>query len=211
MIKKFLSVLTLTLCFVLVAKAQEDNSRKNKVIVYAGPQLSTANCGGGVALSGKFSYLAGVQYEHDLSDMWGFYAGAEYTSKGINGLEFMDGHEDDYTLNYVQCNLGVKFEKEIFGIDGLAEVGPYVAYGIGGNSTQGSTGYEGNSFGEFGENFGFKKFDAGINVGVGADFGGLRIMVGYQHGLMNIADEDLISNGYKNYGFYAKIGYGFKF
>ena len=31
-------------------------------------------------------------------------------------------------------------------------------------------------------------------------------MVGYQQGLMNIADEDLISNGYKNYGFYAKVG-----
>ena len=58
---------------------------------------------------------------------------------------------------------------------------------------------------------GFKKFDAGINVGVGVEFSGFRIMVGYQQGLMNIADDQLIANGYKNYGFYAKVGYGFKF
>ena len=31
-------------------------------------------------------------------------------------------------------------------------------------------------------------------------------MVGYQQGLMNIADEDLVSD-YKNYGFYVKVGY----
>ena len=113
----------LALCAVVCANAQDNNEKKNSVFFYAGPQLSTAKCGGGMSLSGKFSYLGGVQYEHNFSEMWGFYAGAEYTSKGTKDLMFVDGRSDNYTLNYVQLNLGGKFAKEIWGIDGFIEVG----------------------------------------------------------------------------------------
>lgn len=220
MVKKKLCACALALCTVVCANAQDNNEKKSSVFFYAGPQVSTAKCGGGMSLSGKFSYLGGVQYEHNFSEMWGFYAGAEYTSKGTKDLEFTDGRSDNYTLNYVQLNLGGKFAKEIWGINGFIEVGPYLAYGLGGSCEIGGHDMDGNSFDDLsvrGDNIytdggaGFNKFDAGFNIGLGAEYKGFRIMVGYQQGLMNIADEDLISNGYKNYGFYAKVGYAFNF
>lgn len=211
MFKKFLVALAVVLSIGASANAQDENSKKNVFVVYAGPQLSTASAGGGMTLSSKFSWLAGIQYERNsvFGEYFGLYGGIEYSAKGTKDFEFLDGHKDDYNLNYLQLNLGVKFAKEIWGIDGFAELGPYVAYGIGGKSTQGSSNYEGDSFGDFGENFGFKRFDAGLNVAIGADFSGFRIMAGYQRGFIDIADEQLISNGYKNYGFYAKVGYAF--
>ena len=208
MMKKVLCAMALALC-VVSASAQDD--KKNVLVVYAGPQLSTASNSGGV--TGKFSYLGGLQYERNsvIGEGFGLYGGIEYTAKGTKDFTFVDGHKDEYNLNYLQLNLGVKFEKEIWGIEGFGEVGPYVAYGIGGESEQGSTGYKGDSFGEFGDNFGFKNFDFGFRVALGAEFSGFRIMAGYQQGLTNIADDKLISNGYKNYGFFAAVGYGFKF
>lgn len=210
MLKKIFTALSLALVVCIAVNAQEDE-KKNVLTVYAGPQLSTASANGG--LSAKFSYLAGVQYERNavFGDNFGLYGGLEYTAKGTKDFTFVDGHMDNYDLNYLQLNLGIKFYKEIWGIDGFALAGPYLAYGIGGESEQGSSGYTGDSFGDFGENFGFKRFDAGINVAVGAEFNGFVICAGYQKGFVDIADENLISNGYKNYGFYAKLGYSFKF
>lgn len=219
MAKRFFYACAIAFCAVMSAFAQDSDYKKNTVLIYAGPQLSTANCGG-ATLSGKFSYMAGAQFEHNFTEMWGFYAGAEYTSKGTKDLLFTDGRKDDYTLNYIQVNLGAKLAKEIWGIDGFLEVGPYVAYGIGGSCKVGGYEMDGNSFDDLSVRggsiytdggCGFNKFDAGLNVGIGAEWKGFRLMVGYQQGLMDIADKDLISNGYKNYGFYAKVGYGFKF
>lgn len=216
MVKKMVCACALALCTVVCANAQDNNvEKKSSVFFYAGPQLSTAKCGGGMVLSGKLSFLGGVQYEHNFSETWGFYAGAEYTSKGTKDLMFVDGRSDNYTLNYVQLNLGGKFAKEIWGIDGFIEVGPYIAYGLGGSCEIGGHEMDGNSFDDLNVDdgwiqvdggAGFNKFDAGLNIGLGAEYKGLRLMVGYQQGLMNIADKDLISNGYKNYGFYAKVG-----
>ena len=208
MIKKVFCAIALALC-VVSASAQDD--KNNQLVIYAGPQLSTASNTGGV--TGKFSYLGGFQYERNslFGEGFGLYGGLEYTAKGTKDFTFVDNHKDDYNLNYLQLNLGVKYAREIWGIDGFGEIGPYVAYGIGGESKQGYTGYKGDSFGDFGDNFGFKKLDFGFRIAIGADFSGFRVMAGYQQGLINIADDQLISNGYKNYGFFAAIGYGFKF
>ena len=213
-------ICALALCAVVSAYAQDDNEKKNTLLIYAGPQLSTAKCGGGMSLSGKFSYLAGLQYEHNFSEMWGLYVGGEYTAKGTKDLLFTDGRTDDYNLNYVQLNLGGKFAKEFWGINGFIELGPYVAYGLGGSCEINGHEMDGSSFDNLSIRHhdiyddggaGFKRFDAGINIGIGAEYYGFRLMLGYQQGFMDIADKDLISNGYKNYGFYAKVGYGFKF
>lgn len=208
MIKKVFLAIAMVLC---VANASAQDDKKNVLVVYGGPQLSTASNTGGV--TGKFSYLGGLQYERNgmFGEDFGLYGGIEYTAKGTKDFTFVDGHKDDYNLNYVQLNLGVKYAKEIWGINGFGEIGPYVAYGIGGESEQGTTGYKGDSFGDYGENFGFNNLDFGFRVAIGAEFSGFRVMAGYQQGLMNIADKQLISNGYKNYGFFAAIGYGFKF
>ena len=106
------------LCVGMSANAQEGNSKKNLFVIYAGPQLSSASAGGGLTLSGKFSYLAGIQYERNavFGEYFGLYTGLEYSAKGTKDLAFLDGRTDDYNLNYLQLNLGIKFSKEIWGV-----------------------------------------------------------------------------------------------
>ncbi|MBQ0057070.1 MAG: outer membrane beta-barrel protein [Bacteroidales bacterium] len=218
MAKKVICALAIALCAVMSAFSQDNDFKTNTVLIYVGPQFSTAKATGGI--TGKFSYLAGLQYERNFLKMCGVYVGAEYTSKGTNNFTFLDGRQDDYCLNYVQMNLGLKFAKEIWGIDGFVNAGPYLSYGIGGECTVNGHEMDESSFDDLSISSGmiytdggcgFNKFDAGINVAVGAEYRGFRLMFGYQQGLMNIADDNLISNGYKNYGFYAKVGYGFSF
>lgn len=198
------------MCLTLSAGAQE---HKSQVYVYGGPQFSMAKCGGNFSTGSKTSFLAGAQYERNLTDLWGYFVGAEYSAKGVNDLLFTNNKSADYSLNYVQLNLGAKIAKTIWGIDGMIEVGPYVAYGIGGSATHDGNELGDGSFGEFTDNYdggaGFKRFDAGFNVAIGVERWGLRLMGGYQQGLLGIADKEYISNGYKNYGFYIKLGYAF--
>ena len=212
--KKFFCAIMMAM-FVTGAFAQDDD-KQNVIVAYVGPQFSMATIGGGGFSTGaKFSFLGGLQYERNavFGDDFGLYGGLEYSAKGVKDFMFLDGHMDNYNLNYLQLNLGAKYSKEIWGIDGFGEVGPYLAYGIGGESEWGIFGYKCDSFGDFdfGKCLGFKKFDFGFRIAVGAEFSGFRIMAGYQQGLINVADKKLISNGYKNYGFYAAVGYGFKF
>ena len=54
MVKKMLCACALALCTVVCANAQDNNEKKSSVFFYAGPQVSTAKCGGGMSLSGKF-------------------------------------------------------------------------------------------------------------------------------------------------------------
>ncbi len=220
--KKLFCVMLVALGFAVSVNAQDESEKKSSLLIYAGPQLSTASCGGGATLSGKFSYLAGIQYERKgiFGEDFGLYGGLEYSAKGTKGLEVTGGREDKHDLNYLQLNLGVMFAKEIWGIDGFAQVGPYVAYGIGGSSEVGDHEMSDGPFDDinptsngfyYDGGLGFKKLDVGLNIAVGAEFSGFRIMAGYQFGLTDIADEHYLTNGYKNNGYYAKVGYAFKF
>lgn len=220
MMKKLFCAMVLALC-VVSASAKDD--KENVLVVYGGPQFSMATVGGGYSTGNKFSFLGGLQYERNgvFGEDFGLYGGLEYSAKGVNGVEFVgSSREDDYGLNYLQLNLGVKYAKEIWGIEGFGQIGPYLAYGIGGSSSINGYDLDGNSFESLsvsgGDIYtdggaGFSSFDAGFRIALGAEFSGFRVMAGYQQGLTNIADDQLISNGYKNYGFFAVIGYGFKF
>ena len=219
MMKKVFCAIAMALC-VVSASAQDD--KKSSVLIYAGPQYSTANVGG-MALSTKISYLAGVQYERNglFGEDFGLFGGVEYSAKGVKDMEFISGGEGNYDLNYIQVNLGVKYAKEFWGIEGFGFVGPYAAYGIGGDSDMYGHDFDDGSFGDvheagpgqfyFDGGAGFSKFDAGFNIGVGAEWKNIRLMAGYQQGLLDISDDHVLTNSYKNYGFYLKLGYAFKF
>ena len=220
MVKKIFCAIALTLCVVGVS-AQDSDDKKNVVLVYAGPQLSSASTGG---VSAKFSFLGGVQYERNsvFGEGFGLFGGLEYTAKGTKDFTWLDGGKGDFNLNFLQLNLGVKYEREIWGFQGFGQVGPYAAFGIGGKTK--FRGIEVKSFeslhaetnGSYITYYddggaGFKKFDYGLRFALGAEYKGFRLTLGYQLGLADIADKQFISNGYKNNGFFASLGYGFKF
>lgn len=216
--KKLFCAIALALCVVSVYAQDE---KKSAFMIYAGPQYSTANSG--MALSTKISYLAGIQYERDavFGDDFGLYGGVEYSAKGVKDMTFIDGRKATFDMNYIQLNLGVKYTKEIWGIEGFGFAGPYIAYGLGGDSELDGTEFGDGTFGDVKEagpgmfyyegGAGFSKLDFGINIGVGAEWKNIRLMAGYQQGLTDISDDHVIADSYKNYGFYLKAGYAFKF
>lgn len=217
MIKKVFLAIAMVLC---VANASAQDDKKSSLLIYAGPQYSTANSG--MALSTKISYLAGLQYEREglLGEDFGLFGGVEYSAKGVKDMLFLDGRQATFDMNYIQLNLGVKYAKEFWGIEGFGFAGPYVAYGLGGDAEFAGYDLEDGSFGDVHEagsdtfytdgGAGFNKFDLGFNIGLGAEWKNIRLMAGYQQGLLNISDEHVVDN-YKNYGFYLKVGYAFKF
>jgi hypothetical protein len=82
-------------------------------------------------------------------------------------------------------------------------LGPYFAYGIAGNTKDGS--YSSSSFGE--NNEGYKRFDAGLGIIGGYRFNfGLSVDLSYELGLVDIAyaSEDITA---RNRAFSINVGY----
>lgn len=223
MLKKliFTSILLFSSSILLAADVEKKEEKKNALVVYVGPHFSMASISGGdINPSAKISYLAGLAYEHNFKGDFGLVAGLEFAEKGTNDFLFVDGRTDDYTLQYLQLNLAIKYSKEFWGIKGFGQLGPYVGYGIGGECKINGHEMQGGSFDDIsvydGDIYidggaGFKKFDAGIRVAIGVEFYNVRIMAGYQRGFVNIADSNLISNKYRNQGLFVTAGYAFKF
>ena len=80
--------------------------------------------------------------------------------------------------------------------------GPYAAYGIGGKMKAGPL-----SINTFDKDLGFKPFDAGLGLGVGAEFGPILVDVGWDMGLTNISRAS--SGNVKNQNAYLSLGYKF--
>lgn len=219
MFKKILFAAVLSLSVVSLS-AQENNEKQSALILYAGPQFSMANVDGGFNPSCKFSYLAGVGYErNNLFNHFGLFGALEFSEKGTKNFLFMDGRTDSYNLRYLQLNIGLKYQRTFWGIQGFGEVGPYLAYGIGGTTSVNGYELDEGSFNDLSVRnnqiqtdggAGFKRFDIGFKVAIGVEFHNIQIKAGYQRGFMNIADDQLISNGYKNHGFFITAGYAFK-
>jgi hypothetical protein len=81
-------------------------------------------------------------------------------------------------------------------------LGPYIAYGIGGKS-KGSGGFSESSFGGAD---GYKRFDAGLRIGVGYYLNnGLDFQINYDLGLTNISPAPDFTSHTRSFGF--SVGY----
>ena len=112
-------------------------------------------------------------------------------------------------LNYLQLPVHFAYKYEVMPATRLVfHAGPYIAYGVGGKSevTSGSVSITNdNVFGD--ENYQYKPFDAGLGLGVGAEFGQFLLGLGWDMGLVNISRID--DGNIKNKNAYLSIGYRF--
>jgi len=106
------------------------------------------------------------------------------------GLEFIQkrSKEDPSTLtfNYIEIPLYALYKYDLSKGNIFGGLGPYFAYGIGGNI---KTTYMGQTtkFGIFDKNSGFKRFDAGIGLTAGYTMtNSFSLGLGYDLGLANI-------------------------
>ncbi|MCK9500911.1 MAG: porin family protein [Fermentimonas caenicola] len=156
----------------------------------------------------KIGFNVGLLADIDFSFNSAIQTGLFFTTKGYK----YDSGNLDYTENLMYIQLPVHYAYKIDVTPGTRVVfhaGPYAAYGVGG-SRKLDAGELGSL--EVDKIFGdgmsqYKPFDAGLGLGVGAEFGPILVDLGWDMGLVNISNT---SNGnVKNQNAYLSVGYKF--
>ncbi len=215
-----LSLVIAILCMTTLASAQSAS-----LIIKGGLNMSNFY---GNNLSGKNvkpGYHGGIgldlEFVTNISLQTGLYftsKGAEYTTSIPSGLGEI---KYNVTANYIQLPIHLAYKIDVTpGTRVFVHAGPYLAYGVGGTRTIDSE-YTPNLdqfFGEqeintFDKKYGYKPFDMGVGLGVGADFGVIIIDFGWDMGLKNIARGieriPVYKPKKKNHSAYLSVGYKF--
>lgn len=160
----------------------------------------------------KIGFHIGLAADYEFAYNSAIQTGLFFTTKGAKYSESIGDATGDFTANPMYLQLPVHYAYKLDVTPGTRIVfhaGPYVAYDIGGKAK--ASGSIGNLEAEvesdvFGDN-GLKRFDAGLGLGVGAEFGPILLDLGWDMGLVNIADSD--NGDIKNQNAYLSVGYKF--
>ncbi|MDD2475258.1 MAG: porin family protein [Dysgonamonadaceae bacterium] len=153
----------------------------------------------------KPGFHAGLGADLELTPNMFVQTGLFFSTKGA---KFSDTGEGDWidaniTANYLQIPVHFAYKIDVTpGTKVVLHAGPYLAYGVSGKMKLGSL--EVNTFDK---DLGFKPFDAGLGLGVGAEFGVILVDLGWDMGLTNISRAS--SGNIKNQNAYLSLGYRF--
>ena len=151
----------------------------------------------------KAGIQLGVVAEYGLSDAFFIQPGLLFAQQGCK-MEMSESYmgesmksSDKMTLNYLQIPVNAQYKVGLGNMKLLLQAGPYLGFAISGKE-KGETTYsyggekETEKYNEkidFKED-GWKRFDFGLGIGAGLQFGNIQAGLGYNLGLANIADSD---------------------
>ncbi|MDR0823739.1 MAG: PorT family protein [Prevotella sp.] len=172
--------------------------------IKAGVNLSNLT-GDSDGTKAKIGFNAGVTVDFGIAQDVYLLTGLEYSLKGAKLSD--EGETMKLGLSYIQLPIHVGYKLAVAeGTNIVFHAGPYLGYLAGGNWS-----YDGASIGIFsdaGEAISkFKRFDFGVGLGVGAEFGKIGVGLGWDFGLAKIMDEANVS--VKNSNAYLTVGYKF--
>lgn len=193
--------------------------------VKAGVNLSNFGGDGADGMDAKIGFNVGLTVDYALTQDLYLLTGLEFTMKGgkdEGSISMVDptygsisftGKENDNPM-YLQIPIHLGYKLAVTdGTKIVFRAGPYVAYGIGGKTKlegkfikDGTTIDLDDDYDFFGKDMA-KRFDFGLGLGVGAEFGKIGATLGYDFGLVNIAPSDLAK--IKNMNAYLTLGYKF--
>ena len=160
----------------------------------------------------KTGFHIGVGADFEFAPNMAIQSGLLFTSKGAKYT--YSSAELNVNANYLQLPVHFAYKIDVMpGTRVVLHAGPYVAYGIGGKSKAtlgGNNLYEVDTFKDdssINAFNGLKRFDAGLGLGVGAEFGRILLDLGWDMGLINISrinNADL-----KTQNAYLSVGYKF--
>lgn len=195
----------------------------------------------------KLGYTFGVGVDYAFSDMWSVQSGLMFASKGtkidLSYSEDGDTESDEYKINPVYLEIpilaAVKFPISD-NMKFIVNVGPYVAFGLGGKTTNdysytsvdypednesGSQSFklfskEKDEDGNEAEKAALKRFDLGLQYGIGLEFGHYLVNLSGQYGFINPVNEKGYLGDFmydknekkispKNMSFAISVGYKF--
>lgn len=165
--------------------------------------MNISNCTGDMDLSSKVGFKIGGGMEYSFNDVWGLQPSLFFSTKGAK--------EDNTTINAMYLELPVMAAARLKVADNtniVISAGPYLAYGVGGKTSVKESGVEVSvdTFGD--EGMDLDRFDAGLGVGVAAEFGKIIVGLDGQFGLVDVTSVKGSGNP-KNLNFSISVGYKF--
>jgi hypothetical protein len=173
--------------------------------VKAGVNLSNIS-GEGESGDAKIGFKAGVSLDYALSQDLYLMTGLNYSLQGSKIGE-VDGKSVKLDLSYLQLPVHIGYKLNVAeGAKLVFHGGPYVGYAV-----DGKWKYAGESLNAFGDIAKegiakLKRFDAGLGIGAGVEFGQFGVDLGWDFGLTKINDG---SGSIKNRNGYLTVGYKF--
>lgn len=156
--------------------------------VKAGANLS--NFSGDLDMDAKFGFNAGVTLDYGFTPDLFLMTGLEFTTKGAKAS---DDFNMKLNLSYLQLPIHIGYKLNVTENTRInLHAGPYLAYALDGKWKAKEGGVEGSvsAFGDEMDEVGLKmkRFDFGLGLGIGLEFGQFNVGLGYDLGLFNIAD-----------------------
>ncbi len=201
-----LSLVVAMLAMVTVASAQMNLGIKGGLNMsnFYGDELTDKNM--------KLGFHVGLAADYDFAPNMAIQSGLFFTTKGSEVTTSFLGTEGKFTQNLMYLQLPVHLAYKVDVTPGTRIVfhgGPYAAYGLAGKvkaSAEGIGSIEDDKV--FGDGIGqYKPFDAGLGIGVGAEFGQFLVDLGWDFGLVNISNAN--NGNVKNQNAYLSVGYKF--
>ncbi len=156
--------------------------------------LGMSDFGGGVeGAKARVGFNVGITADYEFKSNMSIQSGLSFITKGAN----MSEGNSFVGLNYLQFPVYFAYKTAVSPATRIVfQAGPYAAYGIGGKTKYEEAGesISDDSFGRYGD---VKRFDAGLGLGIGVDFGHFIVGLGWDMGLLNIysyPDEGKVNN-----------------
>lgn len=175
--------------------------------------MNISNFTGDLYVSAKVGVKLGVGMEYAFNDTWLLQPSLFLSQKGAKFSATVSGNEAEVKFNAMYFELPIMAAARFNVANNtniVVSAGPYLACGVGGKtrtkmSISGSkTDIKEKTFGSDA----FDRFDAGLGVGVAAEFGRIIVGIDGQFGLVKLADLNLDSNP-KNINCAITLGYKF--
>lgn len=158
-----------------------------------------ANVNANKATTMKTGYAFGVGMDYPINNKWTFQPGLMFTGKGYKVFDVKA------KPHYLEIPLLAAFKAPISDkVNFVANVGPYLAFGLGGKTKTENKGalVSTNYFGDDKA----KRFDLGIQYGIGAEFGDILLNLTGQYGFISPFDDSYA----RNLAFTLTLGYRFR-
>lgn len=153
----------------------------------------------------KIGFNAGLAADFNFAPEMAIQTGLFFTTKGAN---FKNTDNASIDLMYLQVPVHFAYKVSVTpGTRVVLHAGPYAAYGVSGKAKSGDTSVD--LFKEYtflGQSYSaFDRFDAGVGLGVGAEFGQFLVDIGWDMGLVKLNKN----SDWKNMSAALSVGYKF--
>ncbi|MEA5062143.1 MAG: porin family protein [Proteiniphilum sp.] len=158
----------------------------------------------------KVGFNVGLAADYEFMFNHAIQTGLFFTTKGAKYEGDLGDVSGKLTMNPMYLQLPVHYAYKLDVAPGTRLVfhaGPYMAVGVGGKVKVKASGSSAEVSDDFFQDGAFKRFDAGLGLGVGAEFGPLLLDLGWDMGLTNISD--ISGADAKNQNAYLTVGYRF--